>query len=182
MPRSLSSRCHRASSGNLFTTPAPWWSCTLQMPIAFHWRSLQRHQLMRPCSKQGTLPRHGGEWWSRKSDLQEPQSQRTRRKSEGEQIPETGSWAVLVKPRQHWSWWQRSRTPWLLLPVWTKPVSPGMRLGEAHAILFHRGDTATAKEESEGDVEAISLWMHETQKVCLYFHCKEYCLFWSYTT
>lgn len=83
MPRSLSSRCHRAASGNLFTTSAPWWSCTLQMPIAFHWRSLQRHQLLQPCSKQGTLPlprRRAEKWkkWLAGPSKPEPKEEKVR--------------------------------------------------------------------------------------------------------
>lgn len=178
MPRSLSSRCHRAASGNLFTTSALWWSCTLQMPIAFCWRSLQRHQLLKPCSNKAPFPCHGGE-------------------GEAERVTSRS-----LKARGQEGEVRVSRLLRLAagLPSWSPgSIDPG---GDGHILhtscqpgpnhwnaagrstcqfISPVGDRAMAKEESEGKDEAMSRWMHEAQKSCLYFHCNEYCLFRSYT-
>lgn len=145
MPRSLSGRCH---------TEHPLWKpfrslqlcdeAALQMPTAFHWRSLRRHQLLKLRSMSSQRTRHPSLAMEEKGEgvtcrrPQEPQNQRTRNKNEGNQIPDTGGLDILLMVRQHRSWWQWSRTPHLLLPLWTKSVSCGTLLGETHSIFIHQ--------------------------------------------
>lgn len=134
MPRSLSSRCHRAASGNLFTTSALWWSCTLQMPIAFCWRSLQRHQLLKPCSNKAPFPCHGGEGEAERV---------TSGASKPEDKKEKWGWADC------WGWQlgcpREAQAASILVAMVTYSTPPasldqttGMLLGEACASLFHQ--------------------------------------------
>lgn len=116
------------------------------MPTAFRWRSLRRHQLLKPRNISPQQTRHPSPVTEEKDEaervtcrtLREPQSQQTRRKNESIQIPDTGGLDILLMLGQHRSWCQWSRTPHLLPPLWTKSVSRGTLLGETHSIFIHQ--------------------------------------------
>lgn len=146
MPQSLSGRCHRTSSLEIFFSLHLCDEAALQMPTAFRWRSLRRHQLLKPRNISPQQTRHHSPVMEQKDEaekvtcrtLREPQSQQTRKKNESIQIPDTGGLDILLMLGQHRSWCQWSRTPHLLLPLWTKSVSRGTPLGETLSIFIHQ--------------------------------------------
>lgn len=81
-----------------------------------------------PAASKAPLLCHGGEWWSRKSDFQQPQSQGTTRKMRVSRFLRlaAGLSPILVAMVTH-------STP----PPASLHQTRGMLLGEAHAVLFH---------------------------------------------
>ena len=191
MPWSLSGRCHRTSSLETFLlTSAPWWSCIVNANSLLLKKSSKtsgpetsQHLL---AANKTPFPSHGGEKWSRKSDLQETAGAlKPEDEKEKWGQPDSRHWQLGYPPNA-WA------TPILVAMVMYSTPPPSTL--DQISLSWHAagrnafnsyspvGDTATATEESEVQDEAISLWTHETQKLCLYFLCNEYCLFRSYTT
>lgn len=173
MPRSLSSRCHTQHPlQKPFCSLQHHDEAVLQMPRAFHWRSLQRHQPLKPPrSKIKPFPSYGRWKMKQKEQLagncrsfsvtgwegrrRQPDSWHLRRPPNGWTAPVLVAMVMYSTPP--------SSSPDQITPSW--------HTAEGNTFNFWSllSDTATAKEESEVQDEAISLWAHETWKVCYTF-------------
>lgn len=139
-----------------------------------------------PRSEQDTFPCRRGERWRRKSHLQETAgSSRSEDEKEKWAQPDSWRWQLGYLP----DGWETPIPVALVMystpsPSTLDQTSLSWHAAGRSAFNFYSpaGNTATAKDESEVQDEAISLWTHETQKVCLDSRCNEYCLFRSYTT
>lgn len=180
VPRSLNSRCHGTSSLETLLLPSAQWWCSVANTNSFPLKNSsetsapETPQHLLAASKTPFTCRQG-ERWSRKNDFQETAgASKPGDKKEKWGWPDSWHWPFGYSP-DGWA----TPMPVAMVRCSTPPLSIPDQISHlwhaagtnAFSLSSPMGDTATAKEESEAQDEAISLWTHETRKVCLYFHC-----------
>lgn len=112
MPQSLSGRCH---------TELPLWKpycslqfrdeAALQMPTAFHWGSLRRHQILKPRSISSQQTRHLSPAPEEKGEAERDDLQETAGASTPEDEKKMRVTRFLTRVAQISSWWSGNTDP-----------------------------------------------------------------------